>query len=33
MQETDGIKPSDNERMLECSILGGHDLFKDLTVD
>lgn len=33
MQETDGIKQSDNERMLKCLFLYGLDLFKDLTVN
>lgn len=33
MQEMDGIKQSDNERMLKCSILCRHDLSRDLTVN
>lgn len=33
MQETDGIKQSHKERMLKCSILCGHDLFRDLAMN
>lgn len=32
MQEAEGIKESDIERMIKCSVLGGHDLFRDLIV-